>query len=71
MKIAVVVKPGSRKPGITVENGELVLRVRERAIEGAANQACVEALAKEFKVAPSKIALIRGARSKHKVFTIR
>jgi uncharacterized protein YggU (UPF0235/DUF167 family) len=71
VKVAVVVKPGSRKPGVTVENGELVLRVRERAIEGAANQACVEALAKEFKVAPSKITLTRGARSKHKVFTIR
>ena len=71
MKVAVVVKPGSRKPGIAVENGELVLRVRERAIEGAANQACIEALAKEFKVAPSKVTLTRGARSKHKVFTIR
>ena len=38
---------------------------------GLANQACIEALAKEFKVAPSKITLTRGARSKHKVFTIR
>jgi len=71
LKVSVVVKPGSRKPGITVENGELVLRVRERAIEGAANQACIEALAKKFKVAPSKVTLTRGARSKHKVFTIR
>ena len=71
MKVEVAVKPGSRKPGITVENGELVLRVRERAIEGAANQACIAALAKEFKVAPSRVTLTRGARSKHKVFTIR
>ncbi len=70
MQLAVVVKPGSRHPGITLENDVLVLCVRERAIEGAANQACIEALAKALKIAPSRIALIRGARSKQKIFAI-
>jgi hypothetical protein len=69
--IEVVVKPGSRHPGLSSENGALVLRVRERSIEGAANGACIRALAAAYGVAPSAVEMVRGTRSRHKRFLIR
>jgi uncharacterized protein len=69
--IDVFVKPGSRSPGFSNEGGALVLRVRERALEGAANAACVRALATAYGVAPSAVTILRGARSRHKRFTVR
>jgi len=53
-----------------VDGDSIVLRVRERAIEGAANDACIRALAGHFGVAPSRVVLVRGARSRKKVFEI-
>ncbi len=70
LPIDVVVKPGSKRPGLSTENGTLVLRVRERAIEGAANAACVKALAAAYGVAPSAVTLVSGFRSRHKRFTV-
>jgi uncharacterized protein YggU (UPF0235/DUF167 family) len=66
----VFVKPGSKRPGIAWENGTLVVRVRERAIEGAANDACTRALAAAYGVAPSAVELLGGARSRRKRFAI-
>lgn len=70
MKIAAKVKPGSKQPGIAIEGDSLVLRVRERALEGAANEACIRALADALGVAPSSVSLLRGARSREKLFEI-
>ena len=69
-RIDVVVKPGAKRPGIAQESGLLVVRVRERAVEGAANAACVRAIAERFGVAPSAVTLTSGARGRHKRFTI-
>jgi uncharacterized protein YggU (UPF0235/DUF167 family) len=70
LKITARVKPGSKRSGITIEDGSLVLRVRERALEGEANEACVHALAQALGVAPSYVRLLRGARSREKLFEI-
>jgi uncharacterized protein YggU (UPF0235/DUF167 family) len=70
MKIDVIVKPGSKQPGLAEENGALVLRVRERPIGGAANDACVRALAAVYGVAPSAVTLVSGRRSRHKRFSL-
>jgi uncharacterized protein YggU (UPF0235/DUF167 family) len=48
----------------------LVVRVRERAIDGAANAACIRALAAAYGVAPSAVELLRGGRGRHKRFAI-
>jgi uncharacterized protein YggU (UPF0235/DUF167 family) len=69
-RLDVVVKPGSKQPGISFEGDTLVLRVRERAIEGAANAACIRALAEYYAIAPSNITLIRGAKSRKKAFKL-
>lgn len=70
MTVAAKVKPGSKQPGLAVEDGSLILRVRERAVEGAANEACIRALADALDVAPSRVRLLRGAHSRAKVFRI-
>lgn len=70
MRVEVRVKPGSKKPGISEENGVLVVRVNEPAREGAANDAVIRALAAHFKVAPSRVELLRGQSSKLKLFEI-
>jgi len=46
------------------------LRVRERAVEGAANEACIRALAAALGVARSSVELVRGERSRQKIFVI-
>lgn len=45
-----------------------MLRVRERAIEGAANEACLKAVAEALALAPSQIELVRGHRGRIKTF---
>jgi len=70
VRIAAKVKPGSKAPGIAAEGDSLVLRVRERAVEGAANEACIRVLAAALGVAPSCVRLLRGAHSREKLFEI-
>jgi len=70
--IHVVVKAGSKK-GPSVElgtDGLLLVGVKEMAIDGKANKAVIEQLAKYFDVAKSTITLKSGAASKYKAFTI-
>lgn len=61
MHITVRVKPGSRR-GPLVEDGPdgLVVHVRERAVDGAANTGVVRALAAHFGVAPRDVEIVRG-----------
>ncbi len=61
MQITVRVKPGSRR-GPLVENGPdgLLVHVRERAADGAANAGVVHALADHFGVAPRNVEIVRG-----------
>jgi uncharacterized protein YggU (UPF0235/DUF167 family) len=68
--LTVKVKPGSKNPGFSIENRQLVLRVRERAIDGAANQACIRMLSNALGVPPSRIELKQGARGREKRFAV-
>ena len=71
-KIVVRVKPGSKKGPLvqTSLTGELLVYVREPAVEGRANKAVVELLAKYFEVPKSHVQLISGHTSRHKKFII-
>jgi uncharacterized protein YggU (UPF0235/DUF167 family) len=69
-RISVTVKPGSKNPGIESTDSGLIVRVRERAVEGAANDAVVKALAKHYDLPPSRITLVRGARSRSKLLDV-
>ena len=72
MKISVHIKLNSRHREEVVKNDDdtLTVYVKAPAIEGRANAAAIKLLAKHFKVASSKVKLVRGATSKYKIFEI-
>ena len=72
MKVSVRIKPNSRHREEVVPNddGSLTIYTKSPAIEGRANAAAIKLLAKHFKVASSKVKLVRGATSKYKIFEI-
>lgn len=68
MRVVARVRPGSRRGPLveTDDDGVLVVHVRERAVDGAANTGLVRALAEHFGVAPSRVAVVRGHTSRTK-----
>lgn len=67
MQYTVRVKPGSRKgPLVETSADGLIVYVRERAIDGGANEGLVKALAAHFGVAPSRVEIVRGHTSRLK-----
>ncbi|MBD8478680.1 DUF167 family protein [Microbacterium sp. CFBP 8794] len=71
MQLTVFVKPGSRR-GPLVEDGPdgLVVHVRERAVDGAANAGAARVLAAHFDVAPSRVRVVRGHTARVKRFEV-
>lgn len=69
MNYRVTVKAGSKKgPMVEVgEAGELIVYVRQAAVEGKANAAVVELLAAYFKVPRSAVQIVHGVKSKRKI----
>ena len=68
MRYTVLVKPGSKK-GPLVEgqsDGSLIVYVRERAVDGAANGAVIEVLASHFGVRKSSVQIESGFTSRIK-----
>lgn len=75
MKITVHVKPGSRKESIDwVENlfseKTLVVKIREKPVDGEANKWLIEALSEFFDVPKSRITILHGHTSREKVVEI-
>ena len=66
------VQPGARRPGLELDPSRgLKLRVAAPAVEGAANAAVIEALAKDLLRLPrSSVRLHSGAHSRDKVIEI-
>ncbi len=67
--VEVRVRPRSRA-GWEVVRGGLVLGVAAAPVGGSATEEARRALARALGVAPSRVALHRGARSRTKVFAI-
>jgi hypothetical protein len=71
MIIKVRVIPNSKTESVLcVDEANYRLKVREKAIEGRANEAVVEALASYFKVRKSDITIVGGLRSRDKTIEI-
>lgn len=83
MKIFVKAKTGAKENRVTppplklFENGPAsheatqdtyTVSVKERPVEGRANEAITKLLAQHFKIPRSQVRLISGAKSKRKVF---
>lgn len=69
-RLAVRVTPGARSEGLVIVEGQVQARVRAKPQDGAANVAVIGLLAKALGCAPSRIALLRGATSREKLFQL-
>ncbi len=71
MKVTITAHPNSKKPRVEKDLfGGLHVYVSAPPLEGKANMAVIESLAEHFKTSKSRINLIRGAKSKTKVFNV-
>jgi uncharacterized protein YggU (UPF0235/DUF167 family) len=72
LNVTVRVKPRASKPGVggRYHEGELVVAVREPAVDGRATAAVTRALADAFAVPVSRVTLVAGATSRTKRFAL-
>ena len=70
MLYLVHVKPGAKRGPLVlmspVNPAELTVYLREKPVDGAANQALIQLLADHFRVAKTQIVIRRGHASSHK-----
>ncbi|MBA4395588.1 MAG: YggU family protein [Desulfobacca sp.] len=66
------VQPGARKTTWSGWHGpQLKLSVQSPPVEGAANQGCITFLAQWFGIKRSQVILLKGEKSRSKVFLIK
>jgi hypothetical protein len=70
MKIRVRVKHGSKTEELGREGGSFILKIKEPAREGRANQAVIKLLAEHFSVPKSQVSILSGFRSRNKVIEV-
>lgn len=71
MKVPIITHPNSKKPRIEKDLFDtLHVYVNQPPLEGRANKAVIEGLAKYFNTKKGKIILLSGAKSKNKIFEI-
>ena len=72
MRITVRVRPGASRVAVggRYGNGELVVAVTARPVEGAANRAVVAAVAGAFGVARRAVDVVSGDRSRTKIVSV-
>jgi len=71
MRISVIAHPNSKNPRIEEDLMKVLhVYVKEPPSEGKANRAVSKALVKFFGTKKGKVILIRGEKSKNKVFEI-
>jgi uncharacterized protein YggU (UPF0235/DUF167 family) len=76
-RLAVRVRPGASRTQVGGRHGDsadptspLVVAVSARAVDGAATQAVLVAVAKALGVRPRQVTLVRGATSRDKLLEI-
>ena len=72
MLVTTTLKPNSkhREEVVMGDDGSLTVFTKSPAVEGRANEAATRLLAKYYGVSKSRVRLVRGHTSKHKVFEI-
>lgn len=71
MKISVTVKPRAREERVEKTDNGYIVYVREPAEENKANRALIEVLSEYFGVSKSKISILSGLKSRHKIVEIK
>ncbi len=65
------VKPGSKREGLGLNSsGDLRLEVAAPAIEGRANEACIQFLARALRLPQACIVILAGRKSRRKLLRI-
>ena len=71
MRFNVKVKPGSKKNSVEkIDDEHMVVRVKEKAIEGRANDAVIAQLSEYFNIPRGRIKVIVGLKSRNKIIDI-
>jgi len=71
VRVTIRVRPGSSRTAVGgSHDGALVVRVTARAVDGAATQAALTAVADAFGVRARAVSLISGATSRTKVVEV-
>jgi len=71
VKLKVRIIPNAKKTEFTgFREDELVLRLGAPAVEGKANKAATEYIARYFGVPRSAVSMVSGEKSRHKIFQI-
>lgn len=71
MRVSVTVKPNSKKgPLVEETDAGLIVYVREPAIDGKANKAVIELLAKYHAVPKGRVSVVRGVTGRIKLIDI-
>ena len=71
MRISVRVRPGASRTSVGGSyDGALVVRVQERAVDGAATAAVLRAVAAAFGLRTAEVTLVSGATSRSKVVDV-
>ena len=70
MKIKVKVKPNSKTEELGREGDSFILKVKEPAREGKANQAVIKLLAEHFSIPKSQVRILSGFKSRNKVIEV-
>ena len=76
MKLSVTVKPNNKKPSVEIlSESEWIVRVREPATEGKANDAVLEAIAESLHISKTRVikkikTMIMKMKSKQKLVEI-
>ncbi|MFV0645800.1 MAG: DUF167 domain-containing protein [Sphingomonadaceae bacterium] len=65
-RLALRVTPGAKTESLEIRDNVVLVKVRARPQDGAANDAVISLLAKALGVAPSRLDLVRGATGRDK-----
>lgn len=72
VRFSVHVQPKSKKPGVGGVHGDaLKVRVSASPVDGAANEAVIEMLARSFGVSNSSVTIVGGFGSRTKLVEVR
>jgi len=71
MNLRVRVQPRAKRNAIVPwQNGQWKLYVTAPAVEGQANEACVEFLARTLGISRSRVSIVSGVKSRNKVVSL-
>jgi uncharacterized protein (TIGR00251 family) len=71
MLIKIKVLPCSKKQGIIKKSPDsFEIKVKEKPIQGQANKAVIKALMDYFQISQSEIKLMKGFKTRNKIFKI-